>query len=144
MEAIKIEDWECYQYARNKGYEPLIDKRFTMDINTRIDIQQRLFGKGHSPAENERFYRYCWNAYPQLCSECGKPLRLYSAVYVSHILTRGAYPEMAHDLRNVNVLCFRHHQQWENGNRKAMRIYEKNQKIIAELKSDYNIKDKEK
>lgn len=59
-------------------------------------------------------------------------------------MTRGGNPEMANDPRNINILCLEHHNQWENGNRKAMRIYEKNQKIIEELKNDYNIKDKEK
>lgn len=137
MEKIKIEDWDCYQYAKKRGYEPLIDKRFIIDIDTRIDIQQRLFGKGHSPEENDRFYRYCWDIYPHVCSECLKPLRQYSAVYISHIKTRGSHPQMAHDVRNINILCFEHHNQWENGNRKHMRIYPGNQRIIEELINDY-------
>ena len=137
MEKIKIEDWDCYQYAKKRGYEPLIDKRFIIDIDTRIDIQQRLFGKGHSPEENERFYRYCWDIYPHVCSECLKPLRQYSAVYISHIKTRGSHPALAHDCRNVNILCFEHHSMWENGNRERMRIYPGNQRIIEELINDY-------
>ena len=137
MERIKIEDWDCYQYAKKRGYEPLIDKRFIIDIDTRIDIQQRLFGKGHSPEENERFYRYCWDIYPHVCSECLKPLRQYSAVYISHIKTRGSHPALAHDCRNVNILCFEHHSMWENGNRERMRIYPGNQRIIEELINDY-------
>lgn len=137
MEKIKIEDWDCYQYAKKRGYEPLIDKRFIIDIYTRIDIQQRLFGKGHSPEENERFYRYCWDIYPHVCSECLKPLRQYSAVYISHIKTRGSHPALAHDCRNVNILCFEHHSMWENGNRERMRIYPGNQRIIEELINDY-------
>lgn len=140
MERIKIEDWDCYQYAKKRGYEPLIDKRFIIDIDTRIDIQQRLFGKGHSPEENERFYRYCWSAYPHVCSECITPLRQYSAVYVSHIISRGAAPEAAHDLRNVNILCFDCHNKWEHKTtRTSMRIYPSNQRIIEELLEDYNI-----
>lgn len=139
MERIKIEDWDCYQYAKKRGYEPLIDKRFVIDIDTRIDIQQLLFGKGHSPEENERFYRYCWDIYPHVCAECCKPLRQYSAVYISHIKTRGSHPQMAHDVRNVNILCFEHHSMWENGNRERMRIYHGNQRIIRELMQDYNI-----
>lgn len=142
MERIKIEDWDCYQYAKKRGYEPLIDKRFIIDIDTRIDIQQRLFGKGHSPEENERFYRYCWNIYPHVCAECCKPLRQYSAVYISHIKTRGSHPALAHDCRNVNILCFEHHSMWENGNRERMRIYPGNQRIIKELLQDYNVERK--
>lgn len=136
--AILIEDIECYKYAKNKGYEPLTDKRFEMPIKVRIDVQRYLFGAGHTPAENERFYRYCWELYPHICEECMRPLTQFSATYISHIRTRGAFPEAAHDVRNVNILCFKHHNQWETGNRKAMRIYPGNVQTIEQLTKEYN------
>lgn len=136
--AILIEDLECYKYARSKGYEPLTDKRFEMPIKVRIDVQRYLFGAGHTPAENERFYRYCWDLYPHVCEECMRPLTQFSATYISHIRTRGAFPEAAHDVRNVNILCFKHHNQWETGNRKAMRIYPGNVQTIEQLTKEYN------
>lgn len=136
--AILIEDLECYKYAKNKGYEPLTDKRFEMPIKVRIDVQRYLFGAGHTPAENERFYRYCWELYPHICEECMRPLTQFSATYISHIRTRGAFPEAAHDVRNVNILCFKHHNQWETGNRKAMRIYPGNVQTIEQLTKEYN------
>lgn len=136
--AILIEDLECYKYAKSKGYEPLTDKRFYMPIKVRIDVQRYLFGAGHTPAENERFYRYCWDLYPHICEECMRPLTQFSATYISHIRTRGAFPEAAHDVRNVNILCFKHHNQWETGNRKAMRIYPGNVQTIEQLTKEYN------
>lgn len=136
--AILIEDLECYKYAKNKGYEPLTDKRFEMPIKVRVDVQRYLFGTGHTPAENERFYRYCWDLYPHICEECMRPLTQFSATYISHIRTRGAFPEAAHDVRNVNILCFKHHNQWETGNRKAMRIYPGNVQTIEQLTKEYN------
>lgn len=136
--AILIEDLECYKYAKNKGYEPLTDKRFYMPIRVRVDVQRYLFGAGHTPAENERFYRYCWDLYPHICEECMRPLTQFSATYISHIRTRGAFPEAAHDVRNVNILCFKHHNQWETGNRKAMRIYPGNVQTIEQLTKEYN------
>lgn len=136
--AILIEDLECYKYAKSKGYEPLTDKRFEMPIKVRIDVQRYLFGAGHTPAENERFYRYCWDLYPHICEECMRPLTQFSATYISHIRTRGAFPEAAHDVRNVNILCFKHHNQWETGNRKAMRIYPGNVQTIEQLIKEYN------
>ena len=136
--AILIEDLECYKYAKSKGYEPLTDKRFEMPIRVRIDVQRYLFGAGHTPAENERFYRYCWDLYPHICEECMRPLTQFSATYISHIRTRGAFPEAAHDVRNVNILCFKHHNQWETGNRKAMRIYPGNVQTIEQLTKEYN------
>lgn len=136
--AILIENLECYKYAKNKGYEPLKDKRFEMPIKVRIEVQRYLFGTGHTPAENERFYRYCWDLYPHICEECMRPLTQFSATYISHIRTRGAFPEAAHDVRNVNILCFKHHNQWETGNRKAMRIYPGNVQTIEQLTKEYN------
>lgn len=136
--AILIEDLECYKYAKSKGYEPLTDKRFEMPIKVRVDVQRYLFGAGHTPAENERFYRYCWELYPHICEECMRPLTQFSATYISHIRTRGAFPEAAHDVRNVNILCFKHHNQWEIGNRKAMRIYPGNVQTIEQLTKEYN------
>ena len=78
-----------------------------------------------------------WANKPHYCEECMRPLAEYSAVYVSHILTRGANPDMAHDARNINILCFKHHSMWENGDRENMRIFAKNQLTIEELKKDY-------
>lgn len=139
MEPIVIDTRELYDYARSRGYEPLTDKRFVLDINLRVSIQRALFGSGHTPAENERFYRWCWEHKPHICEECMRPLREYSATFVSHILTKGAHPEMAHDCRNINILCFNCHNRWEHANtRFGMRIELSNQRIIEELKREYN------
>ena len=139
---IKIETISEFLDYQQRGYEPLANREVEMPINVRRQAQAQLFGKGHSPAENERFYRYCWAHKIPMCEECGKPLRYYSATYVSHILTRGSHPEMAHDIRNVNILCFEHHQQWETGDRQSMRIYEKNLRRIEQLKQEYNVDSK--
>lgn len=137
MDPIVIDTRELYDYARSRGYEPLTDKRFVLDINLRVSIQRALFGSGHTPEENQRFYRWCWEHKAHICEECMRPLREYSATYVSHILTRAAHPEIAHDPRNVNILCFNHHSVWENGNRENMRIYLGNMKTIEQLKKEY-------
>lgn len=138
MEPVLITTRAEYDLCKAHGIEPLVDRRFTMEIRLRVSIQRELFGTGHTPAENERFYRFCWDHYPHICAECMRPLRQYSATYVSHIMTRGAHPETAHDCRNVNILCFSHHSVWENGNRKNMRIYQRNLQIVEELKKEYS------
>lgn len=135
---IVIDSRKAYEDACRGVYEPLSDRRFSVEHDLRVEIQRELFGKGHTTAENERFYRWVWSKKMHFCENCMKPLPVYSATYVSHILSRGAYPEMAHDPRNTNILCFDCHAQWENGNRKAMRIYESNQITIAELKKEYS------
>lgn len=146
MDKILIETQPEYDLVVSRGFEPLLpNKYFRLDIRLRETIQKRMFGhctigRGKDiMAANERFFRWVWEHKPKYCEECMKPLYGYSAVYCSHILSRGAYPEIAHDVRNVNILCFEHHNQWENGDRKSMRIYPKNELIIKELLEDYNI-----
>ena len=138
MEPIVITTRDQYELCKQQGFEPLLGLHlFPMDIRLRVAIQRELFGTGHTPQENERFYRWCWDHYPHRCAETMRPLREYSATYVSHILTRGAHPEMAHDPRNVNILSFDQHNRWENGDRKNMRIFAGNQIIIEQLKREY-------
>lgn len=128
-----------YDWLVSRGQEPLIDTfHFTLDIKLRKEIQRELFGNGRTQESNERFYRWCWAHKPHICEETMRPLHEYSAVYISHILSRGAYAEMATDPRNVNILCLEAHNRWENGNRKRMRIYNKNQMTIELLKQDYS------
>ena len=111
---IQIRDHEEYDYATKRGFKPLLDyKHFKMDI------------------------RWIWANKPHYCEETLRPLYNYSAVYCSHILTRGAYPEMATDPRNINILCFEAHSRWENGDRERMRIYPGNCMLIDLMKKEY-------
>ncbi len=140
---IEITERCEYDYCVGRGFEPLLDtKNFHIEINLRIAIQRELFGhcthgRGNVLQANERFFRWVWEHKPHQCEETMRPLPTYSAVYCSHILTRGAFPEMAHDPRNINILCFEMHNKWENGKREEMRIYAKNQAIIEQLKTEY-------
>ena len=131
---IDIENMAEYEYCVGRGLNPLLNPMFNVDINLRVEIQRSLFGP---ITEHEKFFRWIWEHKPHHCEECLKPLHHYSAVYCSHILTRGAHPEMAHDCKNINIVCFAHHSQWENGNRQTMRIYEKNMRIIEKLTNEY-------
>jgi hypothetical protein len=143
-EPILITERYEYDYCVKHGYEPLLDIRnFALDIKLRVDIQRELFGhcnygRGNIPVANQRFFRWIWAHKPHRCEETMRPLPVYSATFCSHILTRGAYPEMAHDPRNINILCFEMHNRWENGDRENMRIYPGNLKIIELLKKEYN------
>lgn len=132
-----------YDYCVAHGYEPLIDiKKFQMDIRLRVEIQRELFGhcvfgRGDVPVANQRFYRWVWEHKPHRCEETMRPLYNYSATFISHILARGAFPEMAHDARNVNILCWQMHEKWEHGDRERMRIYAGNMRTIEMLKKEY-------
>lgn len=143
-ERYQITTREEYDYAVERGIEPLIDDRcFDIDINLRVQIQSHLFGhcefgRGDIPAANDRFFQWVWDHKPHYCEECLRPLNKFAAIYCSHILSRGAHPEMATDPRNINILCFNHHQQYEFGDRGNMRIMKKNAAIIQKLKDEYN------
>lgn len=134
---MRIDTREQYDAWRAEGAEPLVNWMFDIEINLRASIQRELFGKGHSPQENEAFYRWCWKRLPHICEETMKPLPEYSAAFISHILSKGAHPEMAHDPRNINILCLEAHNRWENGDRENMRIYQRNMLMIEQLKEEY-------
>ncbi len=133
-----------YDYIVSRGFEPLIDTRhFRMDVRLRIELQREkfghcVFGRGEDiAAANARFFKWVWEHKRHCCEECMKPLYRFSATNCSHILTRGAHPEMAHDPRNINILCYDCHAKWENGKRDQMRIFPANQLTIQELRNDY-------
>lgn len=131
-----IETREEYDYVVGRGYEPLIDERFPMDINLRREIQREKFGKNNAEG-NRKFYKFCIENLPHICAECGRYIEHPSAVNISHRLSRGAHPAVSHDPRNVDFLCFSCHQRYENGDRKGMKIYAKVEKMIEKLKNEY-------
>ena len=69
MEPVCITTRADYDLYRMHGYEPLIDRHFMVAIRLRVAIQRELFGTGHTPEENEKFYRWCWDHYPHICQE---------------------------------------------------------------------------
>lgn len=135
---IEINSRYEYDYCINRGYQPLIDWRlFKMKIDLRIEIQHELFVTADFSKANDRFYHYVWDNSPHYCIETSKRLHNYSAVFISHIITKGSNRAMAIDPRNANVLCFEMHNKWEYGKRKEMNVYPMNQLIIKMLKHDY-------
>lgn len=137
-----IETVEEFNLCMGRGRNPLFLKTFTIDFNLRLEWQKETFGRYDIQKANEMFYRYMWENKPHICEECQKPLNFYSSSFISHIISRGSSPEMAHDVRNINILCLKHHNQWETGERKTMRIFAGNQKIIQTLKKEYANKEK--
>lgn len=138
-----IETVEEFNTVMERGRNPLfLTYYFTIDFNLRLEWQKETFGGVDIPKANERFYRFMWQNKPHVCEECQKPLNFYSSSFISHILSRGSSPEMAHDVRNINILCLKHHNQWETGKRKTMRIYPQNLKLIQTLKKEYAIQEK--
>lgn len=93
--------------------------------------------------KDEEFYEKCFNNSNHRCEECDARLndvfrddegKVACRWRYSHILAKSIAPEFRHNLLNINSLCFLHHQQWEFGDKKSMKIYEGNQKRIKEMK----------
>jgi len=143
---ISLDSREEYDYVRNeRGYEPLADFRtFSLPPELRYELLLEKFQK-YNPKQTARFYRWYWETYPgsqdpRRCENCNTPLPLYSAVYVSHILTRGSYPfvEIAYDPRNINLLCFDCHRRWEDRTlRGDLHIFADNQARIETIRSEF-------
>ena len=101
---------------------------------------------------DEETYQQVFDKAPKIfggficCEECGKVLtnrfrdsrgRVNMRFMYSHILSKGAFPQIRHDIRHFNILCRECHNFFEfSPNRAGMKIYESNQKIIAELKRE--------
>jgi 5-methylcytosine-specific restriction endonuclease McrA len=112
---------------------------FTLDFRLRLDIQHELFGAPNFQQENQKFYQWCWDNSIKNCQETGLPLYDYSAVYISHIISRGSDRRVAIDPRNINILSFEMHQKWESLKNNEMNIFPTNKIIIQMLKNDYNV-----
>lgn len=148
LEPVTITTWEEYTYCTDRGCQPLLYSPLVkMDIELRVEVQRELFGlckmgPNRIPQANERFYRWCWefiqqDAWPHWCEETGSPLYTYRAEQISHILSKGGHPDMAHDPRNINILTLRQHDRWENGPRQQMQIYTGNMRRVELLKTEY-------
>ena len=128
MEKIQIYSFEDYKNIADSilpEFDPLVNigivsTQFDMPIEVRIEIQNRLFKQ--QAGIYSKYYRWVWEHKPKICEETSLYLNSYSSAYVSHILTKGAHPELALDPRNSNILSFYAHQIWETGMRKNMAI----------------------
>lgn len=139
-----ISTYQQYEDFVALGFQPLVDwRKFEIEIRLRVELQRQLFGhriltKADDLVKaNDRFYRWVFEHKQQVCEETGVPIYGYSAVHLSHIITRGSHPEMAHDPRNINILTLKAHNRWESGNNKGMKIFPLNQYIIRMLIDDY-------
>ena len=142
-ESYTITSREEYEALKARGIDALFyDKNLRLDIGLRKEIQEEIFGKGNHQRANQKFYRMAWEkSTPRMgshfCQECHKKLESYSATYISHILSRGAHPEMAYDLRNFNILCADCHMKYDQGEKEKMKIWRRSEVIIRELKKEY-------
>ena len=90
---------------------------------------------GKNFAQDEKFYEECFHSSNHKCEECNKQLptefrddedRVIARFRYSHIVAKSIAPELRHNIDNINHLCHTCHFQWDHGDKKSMKIYEKN------------------
>lgn len=85
-------------------------------------------------ARDTAFYKEIWEERPHSCENCGINLGdTWKRYMFSHLITKGAHPELRYDKRNLSMSCLKCHQQYETGDRKSMRVYEKYKNVILQL-----------
>jgi nitrate reductase cytochrome c-type subunit len=85
--------------------------------------------------EDEKFYEQSFNLSNHKCEECNKQLptdfrgedgKVIARWRYSHVIPKSIAPELRHNLLNINNLCLQCHQEWENGNKFKMNIFNNN------------------
>lgn len=93
--------------------------------------------------KDEETYEKVFNSSDHKCEECGVRLneefrddegRVSCRWRYSHILPKSIYPKLRHNVLNFNNLCLECHQVWDFGDKKRMKIFDKNEETICKLK----------
>ena len=98
---------KCRQAAMRKT--PLKRQSTPIARSTKPIAKFSEKGKVKKRAEVD-FYKRSWDSKSDWkdscrCEECGVNIPSYRSNYISHILSRGAYPELALHPLNFNILC---------------------------------------
>lgn len=81
------------------------------------------------------FYKQVFNRSDHKCEECSTQLndvfedesgKVLNRWRYSHIIPKSIAPELRHEVGNMNNLCLKCHMEWENGDKKSMKIYKGN------------------
>ena len=82
------------------------------------------------------FYQEIWKERPHNCVNCSRYLgENLQPHFMSHILSKGAYPQLRWVKENINVLCLGCHNKWEFGVKEKMAIFAINEPVIERLKN---------
>lgn len=118
----------------NCNFKRLHEGKTKWEVSSRKPVK-RASNKRKSVLEADReVYLRLFLDRGQVCEECDTPLpdefeidgNLVAIWRYSHIKPKSTYPELRHDPNNFNILCLECHSKWEFGDKKEMKIYNKN------------------
>src|ERR1035437_5130074 len=98
------------------------------------DCTTKLSPKIDKKMLDDLFYMKAWRMKTNICEECNKVLPRFSRMFISHILSKGAFPNLRHNFENYQKLCADCHIRFETGARKGMKTYPEIEKRIQKLK----------
>lgn len=80
------------------------------------------------------FYNEIWAERNHSCEECGRNLGdTWKRYMFSHLITKGAHPDLRYDKRNIVLKCLECHNRWENGDRRNMRVFARYRDTISQM-----------
>jgi hypothetical protein len=104
---------ECIDCARKSEWnkilsKPKMEKKPRKPVKVITEKQKQKF------KDDAAVNRRIWGLRPHVCEECGSPLpKVPKKVYFSHLLSKGAHPELRFDDNNIVLHCEDCHQKWE-------------------------------
>ena len=73
--------------------------------------------------KEKKIFLEIWNERSHSCIECSRKISRPSAINFSHYLSKGAFPELRFEKKNIDILCSDCHFRFEFNDRKNMKIY---------------------
>lgn len=138
------------QYIKNNGisrYERYREKQ-KIKVNKIYKLKRKFLKTSKNDKreevlkKDELVYEEVFNLKKPFCENCHRKLNnifrdeegnIIARYQYSHILTKGGFPLLRHNVKNFNRLCLNCHYIWEFGDRENMRIFVQNEEIREEL-----------
>jgi len=113
--------------------------------NTHKSPIKKQSKKGAEMARKDvQFFKEIWRERPPVSEISGIHLGyLYKPHFMSHLLTKAAYPKFRHKKENIMLMTFEEHQEWEFGDKQKPEFREKFHKALSrsgELIIEYHSK----
>ena len=85
--------------------------------------------------EDNSFFRGIWDERPHVSEVSGEPLGdKFKAVFMSHVLSKGAFPRFRHYKPNIVLMSFDEHDAWGNSHKQNSEEFKRKFANVLELK----------
>lgn len=113
-------------------------------MDTKMPAKQSTTSLNPEDLSEIEFFKWMWAQWEEkqyvACAECFVEIKFHPA-HCAHILGKGTCPEARLDPENLMPLCFKHHTQFDQGDRQGMLIFEITEKIRRYIRNKWRLKD---